>query len=361
MTQHAVIFAGGTGGHVFPALAVAEQLRDQGWQVSWVGTEHRIEARVVPAAGFAFYPVPQQGLRGNGLRGYLQAPFGLTAAVWKLRKLLRELKADIVLGFGGYTAGPGGVAAKLAGIPLVIHEQNAVPGLTNRLLSRIANRTLVGFQQAAEHLSDAQWVGNPVRTAIWDKNRDVSRGQAPARLLVVGGSLGAQVLNETVPAALARWRGEPLQVTHQVGEGRVEETLERYQHCAPGVTVEVRAFIDDMATAYASHDLVVCRAGALTVAELAAAGIGSVLVPYPHAVDDHQTRNAEVLVMNKAAVLIAQPKLTADSLAATLEELIALPWRLEDMGQAARAVARQDATGRIVEQCVELTAKQVTI
>lgn len=361
MSRHAVIFAGGTGGHVFPALAVAEQLQAEGWKISWVGTAHRIEARVVPAAGFDFYPIKQSGLRGNGLVGYLRAPFALTAAVWKLRALLRRLKADVVLGFGGYTAGPGGVAARLSGIPLVIHEQNAVPGLTNRLLHRIATRTLVGFEQAAGRLKGAQWVGNPVRSAIWQKNSDIQRGQTPARLLVVGGSLGAQVLNETVPAALSRWRGEPMQVTHQVGAGRVAETLERYQNSAPGIKVKVSEFIDDMATAYATHDLVICRAGALTVAELAAAGIASVLVPYPHAVDDHQTRNAEVLVINKAAVLIAQSKLNADGLASTLEELLALPQLLQDMGHAAHKVARQDATGRIVAQCAELTAKQVSI
>ena len=356
--KQVMIFAGGTGGHVFPALAVAEQLRKMGYQVSWVGTAQRIEARLVPAAGFEFHCMAQQGLRGNGLMGYLKAPFGLIRAVWQARQLIKASKADLVLGFGGYTAGPGGVAAKLARVPLLIHEQNAAPGLTNKLLAKIADRTLLGFAAAKDTLSRGEWVGNPVRAAVFSASEHAQRGCSPLRLLVVGGSLGAQVLNEQVPAAMKKWRGDTIKITHQVGRGRREETLKRYQDCAAGVSVEIHEFIEDMAKAYAQHDVIICRAGALTVAEVAAAGIPSILVPYPHAVDDHQTRNAEVLVMKKAAVLIAQPRLTPDHLLATLEEICAVTDHLQNMGARAREVAQPEATHHIVRHCQQLMNEQ---
>ncbi|MCC5878639.1 MAG: undecaprenyldiphospho-muramoylpentapeptide beta-N-acetylglucosaminyltransferase [Idiomarina sp.] len=356
--KHVMIFAGGTGGHVYPALAVAKMLRDNGYSVSWVGTAQRIEGRVVPAAGFEFHCMEQQGLRGNGLKRYLKAPFALLRSVWQARRLIKDSNADLVLGFGGYTAGPGGVAAKLAGVPLLIHEQNAAAGLTNKLLARIADRTLLGFAAAKDSLSKGEWVGNPVRAEIFSASEDVERGCAPLRILVIGGSLGAQVLNEQVPAAMQKWRGEAVGITHQVGQGRRDETLQRYQQSAPGVTVEVHEFIEDMAKAYAEHDVVICRAGALTVAEIAAAGIPSVLVPYPHAVDDHQTRNAEVLVMKKAAMLIAQPRLTPDHLVATLEELCAVTDHLQDMGARAKELAQPEATQKIVRHCQQLMNEQ---
>lgn len=359
MSKHVLILAGGTGGHVFPALAVAQALADAGYRISWSGTMDRLEARVVPAAGIDFYPLQQQGLRGRGAAGWLQAPWRLTKAVAAARALIKKLNPDLVLGFGGYTAGPGGVAARLCGIPLAIHEQNAAPGMTNKLLARIAQRVLVGFESVQETWPKAYWVGNPVRQDIVAL---AQRDPAPAgttRVLVVGGSLGAQVLNETVPAALARWRDGELQVTHQVGKGRCEETLVRYQQAAPGVEVEVTEFIDNMADAYARHDVVICRAGALTIAELACAGVASILVPYPHAVDDHQTRNAEVLVMQKAAVLVSQKRLTAEHLVAVLEEMTAVPERLQEMGENARKVAVQSSTQHIVRHCQELLNEQV--
>lgn len=359
--KQVVIFAGGTGGHVFPALAVAEQLRELGYQVSWVGTAERIEARLVPAAGFAFHCMTQQGLRGKGLLGYIKAPFSLMRSVWQARQRIKACNADLVLGFGGYTAGPGGVAAKLARVPLLIHEQNAAPGLTNKLLAKIADRTLLGFAAAQATLGTGEWVGNPVRREVFDASKKVQRGCSPLRLLVVGGSLGAQVLNEQVPAAMKKWRGGAIGITHQVGQGRSAETLQRYQDSASEVSVAVHEFIEDMAKAYAQHDIIICRAGALTVAEIAAAGIPSVLVPYPHAVDDHQTRNAEVLVMKKAAVLITQPRLTADHLLATLEEMCAVPENLQNMGARAKEVAQPQATQAIVRHCQQLMNEQSVV
>ncbi|MGX5913189.1 undecaprenyldiphospho-muramoylpentapeptide beta-N-acetylglucosaminyltransferase [Aliidiomarina sp. Khilg15.8] len=359
MSKHVLILAGGTGGHVFPALAVAQGLAEAGYKISWSGTMDRLEARVVPAAGFDFYPLEQQGLRGRGAAGWLQAPWRLSKAVAAARTLIKRLNPDLVLGFGGYTAGPGGVAARLCRIPLMIHEQNAAPGMTNKLLARIAQRVLVGFESVQEYWPKAHWVGNPVRQDIVALSNHAQPQAGTTRVLVVGGSLGAQILNETVPAALAKWRDGALSVTHQVGKGRREETLARYQQAAPGVQAEVTEFIENMAEAYAHHDIVICRAGALTIAELACAGIASILVPYPYAVDDHQTRNAEVLVMQQAAVLVPQQRFTAEHLVAVLEEMTAVPKKLQEMGDNARKVAVQSSTQHIVRHCQELLNEQV--
>lgn len=360
-----MIFAGGTGGHVFPALAVAKRLAEQGYPLCWVGTKERLEAQLVPRAGIEFIGLQQQGLRGRGVAGYIKAPFVLSRAVWQSWRLLRKYRAGLALGFGGYTAGPGGVAAKLAGVPLIVHEQNAVPGLTNKLLAPLAKRVLVGFEVARKVLRKAVWVGNPVREDVFTRNAEVTRGvtnnQGELRILVVGGSLGAQVLNERVPQALQRWRGMPLRVTHQAGRGKQTNAEAYYEQCPATVRAEVCEFIDDMASAYATHDLVICRAGALTVAEVAAAGIASVLVPYPYAVDDHQTRNAEVLVMHHAAILMAQQKMTVEHLMSTLEELLAVPEKLEQMALAARSVAQPQATDKIVQHCLQVMNKQVAV
>lgn len=355
MSKHILILAGGTGGHVFPALAVAEQLREQGYQVSWAGTAERLEARVVPAAGFDFHSMQQQGLRGRGITGWLVAPWRLSRSVIQARELIKKLQPDLVVGFGGYTAGPGGIAAWLSKIPLLIHEQNAAPGMTNKLLAHFAQRTLLGFKAAAESLKKGIWVGNPVREDICEL---VQAPQKPAsealHLLIIGGSLGAEVLNQNVPAALQKWNDRELQVTHQVGKGRVQETVQRYQQAGPGVKVDVVEFIEDMAAAYKQADLVLCRAGALTVAELSCAGVASILVPYPHAVDDHQTRNAEVLVSAQAAILLPQPELNASSLFAVLRELAADPARLQQMAEQAKTVASSESTQKIVQHCQEL-------
>ncbi|RUO26620.1 undecaprenyldiphospho-muramoylpentapeptide beta-N-acetylglucosaminyltransferase [Aliidiomarina minuta] len=355
MSKHVLILAGGTGGHVFPALAVAEQLREQGYQVSWAGTEERLEARVVPAAGFAFYSMPQQGLRGRGIAGWLAAPWRISGSVAQARQLMKKLQPDLVVGFGGYTAGPGGIAAWLSKVPLLIHEQNAAPGMTNKLLSRFAQRTLLGFKAAADKLKQGIWVGNPVRQDICDL---IEAPQKPVndtlQLLIIGGSLGAEVLNQNVPVALQKWTDPELRITHQVGKGREQETVQRYQQAGPGVKVEVVEFIEDMAAAYQQADLVLCRAGALTVAELACAGVASILVPYPYAVDDHQTRNAEVLVSAQAAILLPQSQLNASSLFSVLQELAIDPERLQHMGEQAKTVASSESTQKIVQHCQEL-------
>lgn len=349
--KQVLIAAGGTGGHVFPALAVAEELRERGYQVSWLGTPERLEARVVPAAGYDFYTVPQQALRGRGWRGLLAAPVRLACSIRQCARLLRQLQPDLVLGFGGYTAGPAGVAAWLQRRPLIIHEQNAAPGLTNKLLARIARHTLLGFPVAQSALAGGQVVGNPVRPAIAQLAKEpVKTAEAPFRLLVLGGSLGARRLNQVIPAALAAWQGPPVQVQHQCGAGWQAETAELYQ--ATAVAAEVVEFITDMASAYRQADLVVCRAGALTVSELSCAGVPALLVPYPHAVDDHQYLNAGVLSESGAAIRMRQTEFTPGAVAAWLQKLLAEPAQLQTMGQRAREQASARAAVKIADCCM---------
>lgn len=348
-----LIAAGGTGGHVFPALAVAAVLRAQGHDVLWLGTRDRMEADVVPAAGYRFIGMQQQALRGRNLLTLLAAPVRLTRSVWQARKLLKAEHVDLVIGFGGYTAGPAGVAARLLGIPLVIHEQNAKPGLTNRWLHKIASKTLLGFAQAESELPGAIPVGNPVRAEIQTLAEQPKGEHAGLHVLVVGGSLGAAHLNQTVPAALADWSEAALMIRHQVGKGREAEVEQAYASCPPTVQVEVSEFIQDMAAAYAWADVVIARAGALTVAELACAGVPSILVPYPHAVDDHQALNAQVLVAAGAAVMIRQHDFSATRISAELKLLCNQEDRLKGMASAARNSAQLQATESIVAICSE--------
>lgn len=350
-----VIMAGGTGGHVFPALAVAQELQRRGAEVSWLGTRHGIEAELVPQAGIAIDYITIAGLRGKGALGWLLAPLRLLRALWQALLVLRRRAPAAVLGLGGFASGPGGVAAWLQRRPLLIHEQNAVPGLTNRLLARIAYRVLEGFPGT---FAGALATGNPVRAAIVGAAAPAERfaGRSGAlRLLVVGGSLGAMALNETVPAALALLpAGQRPQVRHQSGKRHLAALQEFYRNA--GVEAELLPFIDDMAAAYAWADLVVCRSGALTVGELAAVGVASILVPFPHAVDDHQTRNAAYLVDAGAAELVGQEQLNAQRLAAQLQVYVddaaAGRKRLLAMAEAARALARPDATALVAEQCL---------
>lgn len=349
VVKSVVVMAGGTGGHVFPALAVARRLQELGVSVAWLGTAKGIEARVVPAAGIPLRHLDVGGLRGNGLKPLLQAPFKLLRAVWQARAYLREHRADAVIGLGGYVTGPGGVAARLLGLPLVIHEQNAVAGLTNRLLARLADTVLLGFPGALPTGEQVIWVGNPVREDILTLAAPASRyagRRGPLRILVVGGSLGAQALNQLLPAAVAQLPAtQRPQIRHQTGQQQLAATQERYALC--DVAAEVTAFIDDMAAAYDWADLVVCRSGALTVAELAVAGVASLLVPYPHAVDDHQTANARFLSDAGAAVLCPQATLTPDRLAEQLQALSDRD-RLLVMAEAARVLAKADATELVV-------------
>ena len=353
-----LIMAGGTGGHVFPGLAVAELLRNQGWNIHWLGTAERMEAQLVPQHGYPLHTIAIAGVRGNGLKRKLLAPWHIVRATWQARSILKQIKPDVVLGMGGFAAGPGGVAAWLAGMPLVLHEQNAAAGMTNKLLARIAKRVLVAFAGPFSDLKNTQVVGNPVRAevlALAAPEERISLAPQPLRLLVVGGSLGAKILNELVPEAVALVGNtesdsalpSSIKVRHQTGKGNSEAVRASYQQL--GLEAEVSDFIYDMAGAYANADLVVCRAGALTVSEIAAAGVGAIFVPLPHAVDDHQTKNARVLSEQGAAILLPQTELSACSLAAQLQQLTNDRARLLAMAQRARSQAITDAAERVVD------------
>ena len=349
-----LIMAGGTGGHVMPALAVAHELRAQGHGVHWLGTTAGLEARAVPAAGIELFTLPVAGLRGKGMLRTLSAPVGLLRALAQAIGLLRRLRPDVVLGLGGYAAGPGGVAAFLLRRPLLIHEQNARPGLTNRLLARLAQRVLAGFPGLRIGGRAAEFTGNPVRAALFALPPPRQRLADAPRLLVLGGSQGAQAINAAVPAALEllKHSGVPLpQVRHQAGRQHAVAVADDY--AARGVPATVEGFIDNMAAAYGAADLAIGRAGALTVAELCAVGLGAVLIPFPHAADDHQTANARYLAGTGAAVLLSQSQLTPLRLAELLGPLLAEPARRLTMAQAAHSLARPDAAGRVAAACLE--------
>ncbi len=356
-TPRILIMAGGTGGHVFPALAVANELRARGAEVSWLGTRRGLEADVVSAAGLPIDYISISGLRGKGLMGWVLAPWRLSVALGQAMRIVARRRPTAVLGMGGFVTGPGGVAAKLMGRPLIIHEQNAVAGLTNRLLARIADRVLEAFPGVFAG-DRVQETGNPVRTDILQLVEPTERyvqHQGRIRLFVLGGSLGAMVFNETLPKALAMLPEaiRPV-VRHQTGKQKLEQTRKFYAEA--GVEAELLSFIEDMAAEYAWADLVLCRAGALTVSELAAAGLPALLVPYPHAVDDHQSANGRYLAEAGAAELLPQSTLNAESLAEVLRAYCEDPeqgrGRLLEMAQRARALAKPEATQRVVEICL---------
>lgn len=343
------IMAGGTGGHVFPGLAVANLLRDRGWQVHWLGTATRMEAKLVPDAGYPISFIDVVGVRGNGIKRLLQAPFKIITAIVAARDILKREQPDVVLGMGGFAAGPGGIASKLCGIPLLIHEQNALAGMTNKILARLADRVLSGFPEAFAGKTAPKYihVGNPVRAeiaAIADKTVPVE----PIKLLVVGGSLGAQCLNQHIPVVLANL--PQFRVLHQSGAGQLAEVEQAFQRSA--VTHwQAQEFIRDMASAFDWADLVICRAGALTVAEVAAAGVAAIFVPLPHAVDDHQTQNALSLVNVQAAKLLPQPQLEKGELQPLLAGLAAEPEQLLQMGRRAKQAAKLDAGEKVAALC----------
>lgn len=365
MTRTILIMAGGTGGHVFPALAVADDLRDKGWRVVWLGTKAGLEAKLVTEKGYDMVWLKFGGLRGKGLLRMALMPLMLLMAFYQSARAIFSNRPDVVLGMGGYTAFPGGMMASLLAKPLVIHEQNSIAGLTNRVLACLADRVLVAFPAAFSGRKDKplpcrtvkkEWCGNPVRADIaalpMPDERFAGRS-GKLRLLVVGGSLGAQALNETIPRALALLPEESRpEVVHQAGLKHFEALKGYYAEAE--VSADVRPFIDDMAGLYAWCDLVVCRAGALTVAELAAAGVASVLVPYPFAVDDHQTTNGKFLSDHGAAVLLPQAQMNAERLAELLAE--ATREKLLGMAKAARALAKPEATQRVAQVCMELAA-----
>lgn len=363
MSRTILIMAGGTGGHVFPALAVADYLKERDWKVVWLGTRAGMEARLVPEKSYEMAWIRFAGMRGKGALRWAALPFMLLLAMWQSAMAIFRLRPDVVLGMGGFTAFPGGLMASLLAKPLVIHEQNSVAGLTNRVLACLAERVLVAFPSAFNNPGDKPigcrkpvltWCGNPVRAdiaALSAPEQRLAGRQGKLRLLVVGGSLGAAALNDMVPQALALIpeSGRP-EVVHQSGAKHLEKLQANY--AAAGVAADARAFIDDMAQTYAWCDVIVCRAGALTLAEITAAGVASVLVPYPHAVDDHQTGNARFLSENGAAVLLPQQDLTpaglADLLAGfTRDKLLA-------MAQAARKLAKPEATATVAQACMEL-------
>ncbi|MBP8173519.1 MAG: undecaprenyldiphospho-muramoylpentapeptide beta-N-acetylglucosaminyltransferase [Aeromonadaceae bacterium] len=353
MSKRLLIMAGGTGGHVFPGLAVAHQLQQEGWQIHWLGTADRMEAQLVPAHGYPISFIDIKGVRGNGVLRLLAAPWRIVKSVLQAWSLIGKVKPDLVLGMGGYAAGPGGVAAWLRGIPLILHEQNAAAGMTNRLLSRLADKVLMGFAGAFGASAKTEVVGNPVRDDVLalgaeEKSNCIGRS---LHILIVGGSLGARVLNEVVPEALSLL--DNISVRHQTGKGNQDKVAMSYRDL--GVAeVGVSEFITDMAAAYRWADLVICRAGALTVAEVAAAGIPAIFVPLPHAVDDHQTRNAESLVSVGAARLLPQSRLNVTSLREMVGELNRQRDKLDLMAAAARQAAIPDATSRVVAVCKQL-------
>ncbi|WP_341534312.1 undecaprenyldiphospho-muramoylpentapeptide beta-N-acetylglucosaminyltransferase [Oceanisphaera pacifica] len=343
-----LVMAGGTGGHVFPGLAVADLLAAQGWTIHWLGTAERMEAQLVPQHGYPLHTITIAGVRGNGLKRKILAPLHIIKAIFQARKVLKQVQPQVVLGMGGFAAGPGGVAAWLAGIPLVLHEQNAAAGVTNKLLARFAKRILMAFPGAFADAKNTQVVGNPVRTDVLTlplpKERISAAGE-PLRVLVVGGSLGAKILNETVPEALAL--ASNIAVRHQTGRGNSQAVQAAYG--ALNIKADVSDFIDDMAGAYGQADLVVCRAGALTVSEVAAAGVGAIFVPLPHAVDDHQTKNAQTLSDQEAAILMPQPELSATRLAEQLHYFNEHRAALLAMAEQARSLAITDAAERVAE------------
>ena len=349
MSRTLLIMAGGTGGHIFPGLAVAEQARAAGWQIVWMGARGGMEERLVPRHGYATAWIRAKAARGKGLVQKLLLPANLLYSFWESARHIRRIRPDVVLGLGGYVAFPGGMMASLLGRPLALHEQNAIAGVANRVLAGVSDKVMVAFPKA---LPKAEWTGNPVRAdiAALSAPEERFRGRTgPLRILVVGGSLGAQALNENVPRALALLNPRPL-VVHQAGEKHLDALRKHYAEA--GVQGELVAFIDDMAARYAAADLVICRAGAMTIAELSAGGLASVLVPFPFAVDDHQTANARFLANEGAALLLPQNEMTPQRLASVIGGLDR--GKLLDMARKARTLGKPDAARVVAQRCMEL-------
>lgn len=349
--------AGGTGGHVFPGLACAHYFREQGVEVHWLGTENSFEAKIVPEANISFHAIQIGGLRGKGIKTLVLAPFGIFKAIRQARQVIQKIKPDVVIGMGGYASGPGGVASWLLGIPLVIHEQNAKAGFTNRLLSHVAKRVLQGFPNAFQASAKVMTIGNPVRREIEEvpaPEERLPKDHRPLRLLVLGGSLGAKAINEMVPGSLALMDADHRpEVFHQTGEKLFAETEKIY--AAKGLNVNLVPFVKDMANVYAWADVVLCRAGALTVAELCTVGLGAIFVPFPHAVDDHQTANAEYMVKNNAAICVQQRDLSEKKLAELVMQFVGAPAKLLDMALAAYQLRHVKVTEKIYQICEEIS------
>lgn len=345
-----MIMAGGTGGHIFPALAVAGKLQAAGWRVVWLGNPAGMEARLVPQHGFEMRWLNFAALRGKGIGRKLMLPFNLLRGFWQGLQAIRQVRPNVVLGMGGYITFPAGMMAALNGVPLILHEQNSVPGLANKVLAGVADRIVTGFPAV---FGKGLWFGNPVRPEICQVAPPAERfaqRTGALRVLVIGGSLGATALNEVVPQGMARLLAEELpQIVHQAGEKHLDALKAAY--AVAGVPAHCVPFIEDMAGAYEWADLVICRAGALTIAELAAVGVASILVPFPHAVDDHQTMNARFLVNAGGAFLLPQTELTPDAIALIRNYSRA---QLLEMAEKARSLAKPDATAAVVNLCTEI-------
>jgi len=349
----ALVMAGGTGGHIFPGLAVAEALRDAGWRVHWLGAPNSMESQLVPPRGFAFEAIDFGGVRGKGLKTLALLPLRLLKAFWQSLQVVRRVQPDVVLGLGGYITFPGGMMASLCGKPVVLHEQNSVAGMANKVLAQVAERVFTAFPHV---FKTGQWVGNPLRQAFTQQAVPAERfagRSGPLQVLVVGGSLGAKALNDIVPQALALIPEEQRpQVIHQSGAKQIDALRANYE--IAGVQAELTPFIDDTATAFAQADLVICRAGASTVTELAAVGVAALFVPFPFAVDDHQTTNADFLVQHGGGWLVPQSELSAESLAARLQNLDRS--QLLACAQKAHEQKKTNATREVVMACEELAA-----
>jgi len=353
MDKRIVIMAGGTGGHVFPALAVAELLMEKGWQVSWLGTQKGLESRVIPENGIEIDWLSVAGVRGKGLTAKIASIFMLFKACMQALNILRKRKPDVVLGMGGFVAGPGGLVAKLLGLPLIIHEQNRIPGTTNRLLARLANQVLEAFPGSFSGKVKAKCTGNPLRKqflTVLENGRQ--RSEKKVRILIFGGSQGAQILNETVPEAISEFQRSGLamqsvQIKHQTGAAMLSQVESRYK--ALGIKAVTNAFIDDMVAAYHWADLVICRAGAMTVSEVAAMGVPAIFIPLPSAIDDHQTANARYLTDAGAGLLLMQKDLNPVTLAEHITKALK---QLDVMSVAAQQCARLDATAVVAGYCI---------
>jgi UDP-N-acetylglucosamine--N-acetylmuramyl-(pentapeptide) pyrophosphoryl-undecaprenol N-acetylglucosamine transferase len=358
MQRCALVMAGGTGGHIFPGLAVAEALRDKGWRVHWLGAKGSadspsMESQLVPPRGFNFETIDFSGVRGKGLVTLAFLPLRLLKAFWQSIQVIRRVRPHVVIGLGGYIAFPAGMMSVLLGKPLVLHEQNSVAGMVNKILAQLADRVFTAFPDV---LKNAEWVGNPLRTAFTQQPEPAARfagRTGPLRLLVVGGSLGAKALNSIVPQALALIPAEqrPM-VTHQSGIKQIDEL--RANYLAAGVDASLTPFIDDTAAAFADADLIICRAGASTVTEIAAVGAAALFVPFPFAVDDHQTSNARFLVQQGAGWQMAQSQLTPQVLASLLQKTDR--FMLVNMGLQAKKMKKIEATAHIVAACEELSS-----
>jgi len=354
-TPCALIMAGGTGGHIFPGLAVAEALRERGWRVHWLGAPGSMESRLVPPRGFPLELIDFGGVRGKGVKTLFLLPLRLLRAFWQALQVVRRVKPDVLVGLGGYITFPGGMMGTLLGKPLVLHEQNSVAGMANKVLTGIADRVFTAFPNV---FRKAEWVGNPLRAEFLRQPVPAERfagRSGPLRLLVVGGSLGAKALNDTVPQALALIpSAQRPQVIHQSGEKQIEAL--RANYTAAGVLAELTPFIDDTAQAFADADLIVCRAGASTVTEIAAVGAAALFVPFPHAVDDHQTTNARFLTDAGGAWLVQQTELTPASLAMKLQTL--QREQLMEMAGKAKQMEKTEAVAAVVSACEQLAKVQ---